>query len=467
MRRWLIAAGLALGLGAEAPAAAAPLASGTSTAATASSAADRAGVLLTEKRPVPNLDGRPEPSPGAGDVLIWVPRVLLSPVHLVFEWGVRKPLGALLTVAEREKWAEIVVDFLTFEDRKIGIVPTFFYDFNFRPSVGVYVFWNELFVKPHSVRFTAGYGGTDWYRVSFVDRWRLAEETRLELGFNLWGRPDYLFSGVGLEGDPDRRARFFREFREGLARVVARPWRGSEVRVEAGVRSNDFADGDLEDEGEVTLTQLVESGAASVPAGFRAGYTSSFQRVLVEIDSRRERPAPGSGVLLSSYLTHGWDIEDPDRFEWMSYGSRVGGFLDLGAQRVLGLSARAHFVNPVGDREVPFTELFVLGRRPQDLSAFLPGVLRGRSAAIATLEYNYPIWVFLDGSLQLSVGNAFGRNLEDFEPGALRTSLGLGLQSSRDRDNAFTLLVAIGSTRFDEPFAVDSFRLVAGTQTGF
>ena len=38
-----------------------------------------------EKRPVPEYDGRDEPTT-AGDVLIWVPRILVSPL---FGWAMK------------------------------------------------------------------------------------------------------------------------------------------------------------------------------------------------------------------------------------------------------------------------------------------------------------------------------------------------------------------------------------------
>ena len=39
--------------------------------------------LLTTHREVPELDGRDAPGPDAGDVLIWIPRILFSPITLI------------------------------------------------------------------------------------------------------------------------------------------------------------------------------------------------------------------------------------------------------------------------------------------------------------------------------------------------------------------------------------------------
>ena len=41
-------------------------------------------------------------------------------------------------------------------------------------------------------------------------------------------------------------------------------------------------------------------------------------------------------------------------------------------------------------------------------------IKRCRSAAVATLQYSWPVWGFLDGIIQADVGNVFGPHLEGF-----------------------------------------------------
>src|SRR5262249_28909536 len=75
------------------------------------------------KPPAFDYGGRPEPTT-AGDVLIWVPRIVFFPVYLVTEFVIRRPLGFLMTSAERGNWIEAVTDFFTFgPTNNIGIVP--------------------------------------------------------------------------------------------------------------------------------------------------------------------------------------------------------------------------------------------------------------------------------------------------------------------------------------------------------
>ena len=47
-------------------------------------------------RPLPDYEGRPPPAPSAGDVALWIPRVIFSPVYFVSEFLIRRPIGALI-----------------------------------------------------------------------------------------------------------------------------------------------------------------------------------------------------------------------------------------------------------------------------------------------------------------------------------------------------------------------------------
>ena len=48
-----------------------------------------------------DYEGRPPPSPSAGDIALWVPRVIFSPVYFTSEFLIRRPLGAVISAAER------------------------------------------------------------------------------------------------------------------------------------------------------------------------------------------------------------------------------------------------------------------------------------------------------------------------------------------------------------------------------
>ena len=159
---------------------------------------------------------------------------------------------------------------------------------------------------------------------------------------------------------------------------------------------------------------------------------------------------------------------------WITYGASVGGFVDLtGTRRVLGLVLDARFLDALNDRfQVPFTEL--IGQKrvdyiPEDdlIRGFRPGRLLGTSSLVASLNYEWPIWAFIDGTMQAAVGNVFGDRLEDFAMERTRFSFVGGLTSPNQRDHQFNFMVGFGTKTFEQGAAPDSLRFVVGGTTGF
>src|SRR5689334_3664886 len=74
------------------------------------------------ERPVPNYDGREDPPTTVGDVAIWVPRLVLSPLWVVSEYGVRRPLGFLVANVEEHHVPHLLYEFFTFDHGQAGLV---------------------------------------------------------------------------------------------------------------------------------------------------------------------------------------------------------------------------------------------------------------------------------------------------------------------------------------------------------
>jgi hypothetical protein len=163
----------------------------------------------------------------------------------------------------------------------------------------------------------------------------------------------------------------------------------------------------------------------------------------------------------------GSDLQHRSRPQsWVRYGAAVGAFADLGdSNRVLSLSVATQFADPLGSGPVPFTELPTLGG-PGLMPGFREGRLRDRSAAVATLRYSWPVWIWLDGSLQGAVGNVFSRRLDGFDAGLLRFSAAIGIESHSSPDSVLQLLFGFGTETFDAGARVDSIRLTVGARGG-
>ena len=155
-----------------------------------------------DKREVPNYDGRESPGPDAGEVLLWVPRIIASPLYLVSEYVIRRPIGWLVTEMERGEWLGAIGEFVTFGGTNAGLIPTFFFDFGLEagalPSYGLYFFWDDVTIDGHDLRLRFAYGGSsDWVQLNFANRFEVAGDDSLSFNFNFDRRKDWVFGGIG------------------------------------------------------------------------------------------------------------------------------------------------------------------------------------------------------------------------------------------------------------------------------
>jgi hypothetical protein len=414
------------------------------------------------KRAVPDYDGRGPPPTTAGDVAIWVPRIILSPLYLVSEFVIRRPLGAFMTAAERAHWPESLYNFFTFgPDHDGGFAPIALIDFGFNPSVGIYVFWNDAIVKGNDFHFHGSTWGPEWLAGSFTDRIRFGLGNSVTFKISGIRRPDHTFYGTGPLTLESYQSRYGEAVVDGRAMLDVPLWRASRVQATVGVRDVRLYHGHFG--GDPSVEQSAAAGVFPLPEAFGRGYTAEYNHVLAALDSRRPRPAPGSGVRIEAEGEQGSDFSRSPGAAWIRYGATVGGFWDLNDHsRVLSLSVAALFADPLGNAPIPFTELVTLGG-DAPMRGYYPGRLFDRSAAVATLRYRWPIGPWLDGTMEAAVGNVFGVHLQEFKPGLLRFSGGIGLETVGSPDSSIEALVGIGTETFDHGGQVDSIRFMFGT----
>jgi Omp85 superfamily domain len=420
----------------------------------------------TKRRALPAYDGREAPGTTAGEALLWIPRVLLFPVHVVTEYVVRRPLGALTSAAERHRVPQTLYDIFAFgPDHSIGVLPTALFDAGFRPSVGAYFFYDDFLAKGNALRAHAVFGGTDWLRMTVADRVPLGPRAKGVLRMEAVHRPDFVFYGMGPESLRADRGRYGSDYVDGSAslRASIAPW--VTVDTYTGVRTVRFRDTACCN--DPSVVELASRGRHPLPPGFEEGYTGFRAGTKVAVDSRAPRPAPGSGLRFEGRFEYGANVRDPRGSGWVRYGGTAGAFLDVtGRNRVLSLAASVLFADPLGSREIPFTEQVELGGAGP-LAGFYPGRLIGRSAAALSLEYRYPIWSFLDGSAQVAVGNVFDAHLAGFDPDRLRLAFTFGVRTAGERDQSFNILAGAGTETFAQGAWLSEARLVFGAAQGF
>jgi hypothetical protein len=428
-------------------------------------ASENTGDETDEKREEPDYDGR-EDGTTTGDVLLWIPRVLLAPPYFVSEYLLRRPLGFVIAESERAGVPVFIYDFFAFgPDHKIGVFPTVFVSFGFRPSVGLYAFWDDAFVPKHELRLRGAYGGRDWLAASFASRFRFGDDpvNLIAVEGATVHRPDYTFYGIGPDTPKSAEVRYGKDTLEGRLRMEKGLWRESAFRADVGVRDVDFFRGGYGD--RTVLDQAIASGDLPGPPGYPRGYTTVRSGFVASFDTRLPRPAPGSGLRIRGGGVHSAELRETGNF--VMYGGSVTGFLDLNdLHRVVSLTAMTRMVDAIDDTVVPFTELVTLGGT-EPMRGFFPGRLTGQSAAVADLAYEWPIWIWLDGAMHLEVGNVFGERLAGFELDKFRWSGTIGIQSSGVGENPLQITIGLGSETLEAGGGIDSFRFVLGTTNGF
>ena len=431
-----------------------------------------AATTPSPKRALPDYDGRgPAPTTVGQDLLV-IPRVIVAPVYLTTEYVIRKPLGAAISAAERSNVPKVLYDVFAFgPDHKAGVIPTIFFDFGFSPSVGLYGFWNDAGFKGHNVNAHFSVWTSDWIAGSLSDRLPIGKKSSFTTKLAALRRPDRTFFGLGPNSLQDNLSRYGETRIEGSLAVDIPLWRSSQFQAGGGFRQVHLYNGDYSD--DPNLTDEVAQGAYPLPPGFGATYSEEFNHALIAFDTRRK--GTGTGVRLEIQGEEGNAVSEGANSGWIRYQGTAGVFVDLdGHGRILSLAAPALFADPLENGgSIPFTEQVSLGGNTPVLSALatgtglMPGLYAGRlvdrSAAVATLQYRWPIWAWLDGTLQVATGNVFGDHLDELKASLFRFSGALGIESTGISDNALHLLIGIGSETFDHGGQIDSIRLAVGT----
>jgi hypothetical protein len=421
-------------------------------------------------RPVPSYDGRAQPQATAGDVALAAARAILFPIRLVVHYGVRWPLGKLISAAERSRDVRRAIRYLFLEPPTptMSITPIAFYDFGFQSSIGLRFSWTDGFLTPGSkFSLKLGTGGADWWRgdAAIIVAVPQTRGFRAGFGASIRRRPDQQFFGLGPRTPHSARARYL-SARFGVTADAG--WRELAFRI--GSTSTFTSASHFHDAASIE-DQVAAGRIAALPASYGALVETQHFGARISLDSRgakdspeRERERDGSGVRLDGIVER---VRARDLGHWSHVDATLGAALRLDppGEHKLDLRLRFELVEPPdarGGGDIPFLELATIGGS-RDLRGFASGRGRGLSAAALTLDYQWPLAAWLDATLYLGAGNVFGRRLSGLTAGKLRGSIGMGLAlAGLTNERQLELWAAAGTEPFDEGAQAKSFRLVFG-----
>jgi len=423
------------------------------------------------KRPLPDYDGRPALPPTAREAAAWVPRIALYPAHLVAEYALRRPVVSLVRWGEVHHVKERVYDAFTWNDGRGGVYPIASVDLGLKQTAGLRMYWGGLPVDANEVRVSVYAATQGVFGAYLEDHLKVLRDGTgtVHVGAGYVTRPDGVFYGLGpdtLTSDKTFYSFQTRDFHLGFKGDLGGL---NHTFATLGLRQADFGTSPLPGSPSID-TRFGGPGQSPLPPGF-SGYRLLYARLGLAVDTRDPRidlVPIGSGVRLQPELLYAVDPSKAST-RFLIWGANAGIFYDVsGARHVLGFELGARFAERLGAAEIPFTELPSLGGLPW-LRGFLGGRFRGESTFIATAQYRYAFWTFVDAELFTSLGNSFKGHLEGFAIERLFADTGLALRSSFSRDTSLAFTFAFGSTRLDAPAfrLFDTARVSLGVVYGF
>ncbi len=389
----------------------------------------------------------------ADEALSWIPRVVFFPFYLVSEFVLRRPVVALADFIDRHHIVPILNDIFN-PTPDIYWSPTLLLDLGNFVAVGVEGRWRNFLVRGHEISGSAETGGLDGWRLRLRDAWHVGPATLGARG-TYYTRQDRTFYGLGPDSKESDLTYYSETYAEALAFTSIDYRNNFHAELSGGFRD------------EITGSGYQPSINGRFYPDVIPGLNQELGLVVGMLDLRADSrlvadQSGGFRVLANATLAH--DVHDAER-------TFVRGTIDAeGAIEVSKpdrlLTLRGYLVDsaPLGKEPVPFTELAMLGWANH--FGFRWGRFRDESAVMAEVRYRYPIAYFIDAQWIASVGNVFSRTFEDFAPQKLTTSLGFGLRTRRTGRTPLELVIALGTTRFDEPFAIQSVRVYLSTTEG-
>jgi hypothetical protein len=376
-----------------------------------------------------------------------VPRALLAVPRLTLK-GIGAVAKPAMELSERYHIPERVNAVITSQDGLIGVRPIVNYEQGFEPSFGALYFNRRL---PHHAEATvsSAIGGPELLLEDVRAAVPLAQKIKLEAHVDYQRRNDELFTGIGMKsGLPFARYAF--DAVDASVAVTFTPIKRlrAELATSAGLRR--FGDGVLYDGdapiAEVYCARSVDGRCArarvdeTLVPGFNRGTQFLRQSAAIHVDSRKNELS--SGLLLDAGLqyTHGLGF---DRSSYIRMRGRIGESFEIYHHRTLYVGIAVEDEVAFGATPIPFSELVQLGGI-DDLRGFRRGRFRDASSVLATAEYRWPIWMWMDGCLFVDYGGVFGPQLAGLDLKALRPDIGFGVRVHSSDKLMMRLQVAYG-----------------------
>lgn len=385
-----------------------------------------------------SYDGRPADPPSAA--ALFVPRVLLFPLRLTFL--VLEPPSRWLTEFEqRHHIGQHIHDLTTSADGKIGVRPELHWSTSFQPSFGARYFdFRSLGYETSLIAL--GLGGPDVAHGELLVRpTPFSTPVQLTVGAVYDHRADRLFAGldntVPVATGQLGPSRYESDMLDTEALVGVRVAAPLVLSFGGSFGWRKFGDGQpLNGDPKISDAYCVRNANGTcVPGsinpvlvpGFIGGtrFLRAVAGITLDLRDSTVHSAAGALIVAGADYSHGLGGDDSSYFR--VHGSLTIPITLYRRRHVLLLRGGTQLTESIGNTPIPFSELPTLGG-PSDLRGFRDQLLRGHSLFVATAEYRFPVWMWMDAVVFVDYGGVFGPRYAGFGVSHMQPDVGVGLR---------------------------------------
>jgi len=236
-----------------------------------------------------------------------------------------------------------------------------------------------------------------------------------------------LFLGVGNNTKPDTDAAFGRESFRVRTDVTMQATKWLKLIGGVAYESHNISDGDKD--GDIDQLDSIQTVFGLQPEAFRKTrlWSADFG---FRMDWRNSPGRTTRGGLLGLDVELVQGINENSDLKFVRIYGDWSQHFELFKKRVLVFRFMANSIDNTqdeSDEAFPFYLLNTLGSE-QGLRGYRPDRFLGREAALASVEYRYPIWLALDGLVFFEEGRVFSSFTHDFTFEHWRYSTGFGIR---------------------------------------
>lgn len=372
-----------------------------------------------------------------GEVLVDIPgQILLLPVRVLqgIAYGTLK-------LYEQPAMQYLI----SFESPRLyGAYPISGYGSNQGLKLGIVLYDNRLWTEYDRLKLRASYTTHDYQHYEAYYRSRRLQDPGL--GLQLLGRyrkrPRESFYGFGQSSRREDEVAYTSEKSYVSGDLAWRLAQDVNLSFQVSYTATNISDGK-----DPNLVGDLDSILVLFDATEEDVRPTRFMRYALRFlwDGRNVKGQPTSGFAGDLGVAYHKGTSFSNDLEFYRARADLRYYLELFRKRTLEFRALVNLVDrPTDTPELPFYLFSELGGL-DDLRAYRTGRLRDNDAALAAVDYRYPIWDVMDAFIFFEAGHVFNKIGEDFRLSGWRTSYGLGFQIWHPESVLFKTQIAIGA----------------------